>query len=70
MRCYEHDLEAIVQIHANAPLDLDVLIWRFKEEMAPIGDPTRIRGNVLVVVERLFPASVESVAKTLRNHRQ
>jgi hypothetical protein len=42
MRCYEHDLEAIVQIHANSPLDPDTLIRRFKEEMAPIGNPTRI----------------------------
>ena len=66
MRCYEHDLEAIVQIHANSPLDLEILIRRFKNEMAPIGDPTRIRRNVLVVVEHLFPDRVDSVAQRLR----
>jgi len=66
MRCDEHDLETIVQIHANSPLDLETLIRRFSEEMAPIGDPTRIRRNVLVVVEHLFPDLVDSVAQRLR----
>ncbi len=43
VRCYEHDLDAIAEIHAHSPLDLDVLVRRFKDEMAPIGDPARIR---------------------------
>ena len=37
--------------------------------MTPIGDPARIRGNVLAVVERLFPDSVDSVARELRKKR-
>jgi hypothetical protein len=66
VRAYEHDLEAIAEIHARSPLDLETLVRRFEEEMAPIGEPLRIRGNFLVVIERLFPDSVDAVAKTLR----
>jgi hypothetical protein len=69
VRCYEHDLDAIAEIHAHSPLDLEVLIQRFKDEMTPIGDPARIRGNFLAVVERLFPDSVEAVARELRKKR-
>jgi hypothetical protein len=69
VRCYEHDLAAIAEIHAHSPLDLDVLVRRFKDEMSPIGEPGRIRGNFLVVVERLFPDSVESVERELRKRR-
>jgi hypothetical protein len=69
VRCYEHDLEAIAEIHAHSPLKLDVLVQRFVEEMTPIGDPTRIRANLLVVVERLFPDSVDVVARRLRRRR-
>lgn len=66
MRCDEHDLDAISEMHAYAPLDLEVLVQRFKDEMnAAIGDPQRIRGNLLVVVERLFPHEVDRVAGTL-----
>lgn len=65
MRAYEHDLQAIEEIHAHAPLDLDTLIGRFQDEMTPIGDPARIRGNILAVVERLFPEAVEDVARRL-----
>lgn len=69
VRCYEHDLAAIAEIHAHSPLDLDVLVRRFKDEMTPIGEPGRIRANFLVVVERLFPDSVESVERELRKRR-
>jgi hypothetical protein len=66
VRCYEHDLEAIAEIHAHSPLDLQTLVRRFEDEMAPIGEPLRIRGNFLVVIEKLFPDSVTAVARTLR----
>jgi hypothetical protein len=69
MRCYEHDLAAIAEIHARAPLDLGVLVRRFREEMTPIGEPVRIRRNLLVVVERLFPDAVDEVEKELRRRR-
>lgn len=70
VRCYEHDLQVIAEIHAHAPLDLDTLVRRFEEEMTPIGDPARIRANFLVVVEQLFPDSVAAVAKRLSKRRQ
>ncbi|MGH9893704.1 MAG: DUF6036 family nucleotidyltransferase [bacterium] len=67
MRADEHDIQAIVEIHANFPLDLDTLVHRFKFEMdAAIGEPRRLRGNFLVVVERLSPDAVEQVARSLR----
>jgi len=69
VRCYEHDLEAIAEIHDHSALDLGVLLRRFTEEMTPIGDPARIMGNFLVVVEQLFPDSVTSVAAELRKKR-
>jgi hypothetical protein len=69
VRCYEHDLQAIAEIHAHSRLDLAVLVRRFKEEMAPIGDPARMRGNFLTVVERLFPDSVDAVESELGKGR-
>jgi hypothetical protein len=69
IRGYEHDLQAIAEIHAHSPLDLNTLVGRFQDEMTPIGDPARIRGNMLAVVERLFPDSVEDVARRLRKAR-
>lgn len=67
IRGYEHDLQAISEIHAHSPLDLETLIRRFQGEMSPIGDPVRIRGNLLAVVERLFPEAVDAIARKLRN---
>jgi hypothetical protein len=69
VRCYEHDLQAIAEMHANAPLDLETLVQRFEGEMTPIGDPARIRANFLVVVEQLFPDSVDAVSKRLSKPR-
>ena len=67
MRADEHDIQAIVEIHAHSPLDLETLVHRFKSEMdAAIGNPDRLRSNFLVVVERLFPDAVERVARSLR----
>jgi hypothetical protein len=37
--------------------------------MSPIGDPVRIRGNFLAVVERVFPVSVDLVAQRLARSR-
>jgi hypothetical protein len=65
MRGYEHDLQAIAEMHAHSALDLDTLIRRFQDEMTPVGDPDRVRGNILAVVERLFAEAVEDVARRL-----
>lgn len=67
LRCSTHDLDAIAAIHARAALELPVLVQRFREEMdAAIGAPERLRGNFLVMVERLFPAAVDNVRRALR----
>ena len=66
VRCYEHILEAIAEIHAHSRLDLEVLLRRFRDEMTPIGDPARIRDNFLLVVERLLPDAVERIANQFR----
>lgn len=68
MRADEHDIDAIAEIHAHSPLDLDTLVQRFRSEMnAAISDPGRLRGNFLAVVERLFPDTVDRVERTLRD---
>jgi len=69
VRCYEHDLAAIVEIHGCAPLDLALLVQRFRDEMTPIGEPRRIRANFLVVVEALFPEQVDRVERELPRSR-
>ncbi len=69
VRAYEHDLEVIAEIHTRFPLELETLVGRFETEMSPIGDPVRIRGNFLAVVERVFPTSVDLVAQRLAPSR-
>jgi len=67
IRADEHDIQAIVEIHANSPFELDTLVHRGKFAMdSAISGPQRLRGNFLVVVERPFPDSVEQVARSLR----
>jgi hypothetical protein len=65
LRAEQHDLDAIAEIHAHSPLNLGILVQRFKE-LDPVGNPLWIRANFLAVVERLFPQSVEAVARRLR----
>jgi hypothetical protein len=66
VRGYEHDLEAIEGIHAYSPLDLATLVHRFQTEMGSvIGSPTRIRGQFLTMIERLFPDELEAVEERL-----
>ena len=63
VRGYEHDLEAIEAIHRRSPLDLNVLLTRYQEEMgAVVISPVRLRGNFLTLVERLFPDELDEVA--------
>jgi len=64
---YEHDLEAIAEIHAHSRLDLEVLVRRFTGRDDT--DRGRIRDNFLLVVERLFPDAVGRVAKEFRRRR-
>lgn len=55
IRCFEHDLQQVVEVHAKSCLAFDVLVSRFTHEMDHvIGDPARILGNFLEMIERLF----------------
>jgi len=66
VRGYEHDLEAIEAIHRRSPLKLEVLLTRYEEEMgAVVTSPVRLRGNLLTLVERLFPDELDDVAERL-----
>lgn len=64
-RAYEHDIQVIREIHENAPLDLEILVGRFVNEMSPVGHPVRIRRNFLTVIEALFPDRVDEVERRL-----
>ena len=68
MRCYEHDLQAIAQLHEHSPLDLDTLIRRFNEEMdhrRAIANPRQHAGRRRAP----FPDAAEEVAPRLRKDR-
>jgi len=66
VRGYEHDLEAIEAIHRRSPLDLDVLVKRYVEEMgAVVIAPSRLKGNFLTMIERLFPRELDAVTERL-----
>lgn len=55
LRCYEHDLQQILEIHATVALSYDILIDRFESEMtSALGDPARIRSNFLIMIETVF----------------
>lgn len=71
LRGYEHDLEAIVELNAQTPLDLELLVDRYETEMgAAIIDPGRLRGNLLNLIERLFPDELAAVEKRLESGRR
>lgn len=55
VRCYEHDLQQILEIHQNAALSFDVLVGRFESEMTNvIGDLARIRSNFFIMIDTVF----------------
>lgn len=55
VRCYEHDLQQILEIHANTTLSCDILVDRFESEMTSVmGDPARIHSNFLLMIETVF----------------
>jgi hypothetical protein len=55
IRCYEHDLQQVEEMHGHSGLTFDILVDRFRNEMDHVvGDPVRIRLNFLELIERLF----------------
>lgn len=55
VRGYQHDLDTIEGVHRRHRLSRKTLVGRFEAEMShAIGDPARIRLNVVMVVARLY----------------
>lgn len=70
IQCDEQDLETITAMHRRSPLDVDVFVERYREEMgAAVIDPVRLRSQFLVMIERLFPGAADVVSKRLGRRR-
>jgi hypothetical protein len=55
VRAYQHDLDAVEQMHAVAPFDEKTIFDRFRNEMSHvIADPAKLRLNFAILVERLY----------------
>ena len=55
VRCHEHDLQQLREIHQHVGLSAEVLVQRFVAEMQHvIGDPVRIRTDFLLMIEDVF----------------
>lgn len=69
VRGYENDIQAIEEIHQTNPLDLNILIERFMDEMTQVtGDARYIRLNFLLTIEKLFsPEEVERATRATGN---
>ena len=68
VRGYEHDLEAIEAMHRRKALKLEALLERYESEMGSVvGHPTRLGGNFLNLIERLFPQNLTLVKARLRS---
>jgi hypothetical protein len=71
LRGDEHDLQAIEAIHQRSPLELSILLKRYQDEMSgAIVDPARLRGQVLTMVERLFPSDLDSAERQLGRRKR
>jgi len=55
LRCYEHDLQQMREMRDAVGLSFDVLVERFIDEMGHVvGDPARVRGDFLTMIEDVF----------------
>jgi hypothetical protein len=70
-RGWESDLAAIAALHAVIPLDLEVLVTRYLDEMCyAVGDPARLDLCFVLLVERLFGETAATQIETrLRSRR-
>jgi uncharacterized nucleotidyltransferase DUF6036 len=54
-RGYQKDIDAIAALHGRHPLDREVLVGRYLDEMSHVtGDPGRIEQNFVLLVDRLY----------------
>ncbi len=66
VRGHDRDLEAIRSLHERSPLDCDLLVRRWREEMGQaIGEPRRLRDNFLALIESVFPERLREVERKL-----
>jgi Nucleotidyltransferase of unknown function (DUF6036) len=64
------DIDVIAALHARSPLNPTVLVNRYLTEMgAVVAEPNTLRENVLLLVQRLFPAQMPEISERLRKHR-
>jgi hypothetical protein len=62
----ETDVAGLAAAHREDPLDYEVLVSRYEEEMgSAIGDPSRLRLNMLRLIEELFPERIEDAKRRL-----
>ena len=55
VRGYQNDLDLIAALHARHPLDQEVLIERYIDELDhAIGDRARLDANFVQLIDRLF----------------
>jgi hypothetical protein len=67
VRGNEKDLDALEDLHRADPLDYEVLMRRYDEEMSSVvSEPSRLRMNMLQFIERLFPEKVQEAARRLK----
>jgi hypothetical protein len=67
----EADLLVAAALHQSRPLELDTLVQRYVHEMGSVViEPTRLRGNFLALIDRLFPRDVETVRRRLPSGRR
>ena len=66
VRGTEHDEQQISEIHQANPLDFTILVSRFNDEMShAVGDPSRLRGQLLDLIEQLFGGLQRSRAEKM-----
>jgi hypothetical protein len=63
----ETDVAGLAAAHHEDPLDYEVLVRRYEEEMGSVvGDPSRLRLNMLRLIEELFPERIEDAERRLK----
>jgi hypothetical protein len=66
VRGHDRDIEALRALHERSPLDCDVLVRLWREEMGQaIGEPRRLRDNFLALIESLFPERLPEIERRL-----
>jgi hypothetical protein len=66
MRASPRDIVMVEDLHREHPLDYEVLMRRYDEEMSSvIGAPSRLQMHMMRLIERLFPEKVQEAERRL-----